>query len=371
MQSRRDSRIESGAVRSALVADLAYSTVPTSIMGCTLVGIAAYAYVQTGLNLLLATALCGGAASVARVVLMRLQARRTAGDALSQTDPRPWEWAHAALAAIVALSVGATAASMFRLPDLHFQMLATGLMFGYCSGIVVRVGIRPWIAFPTLLMAALPPIAAVASWNDTPHHITAAAFLVFLLGGFDSVRHVHRNAVWHVATRLEMARLAHRDALTGLANRSGLHAAFRAIDPEAPVAVLCLDLDDFKPVNDRYGHAAGDALLTQVAERLAATVPAEATSVRMGGDEFVVLLPGPHRPEAVAALAQRIDTRLREPFAIPGGTVTIGASVGHAAAPRKPDDLDALLARADEACYRVKSGRGAGQPTVSVLRGVA
>ncbi len=371
MQSRRDSRIESGAVRAALVADLAYSTVPTSIMGCTLVGIAVYTYLQTGLSLFLVTALCGGGASVARVVLMRLQARRTTRDALDQDDPRPWERAHAVLATIVALSVGVSAASMFRLHDLHLQMLATGLMFGYCSGIVVRVGIRPWIAFPTLLMAALPPIAAVASWNDPPHHITAAAFCLFLLGGFDSVRHVHRNAVWHVDMRLKMARLAQRDALTGLANRIGLRAAFRAIDAEAPVAVLCLDLDGFKPVNDRYGHAAGDALLTMVAERLVALVPAEATVVRMGGDEFAVLLPGPQGPEAATVLARRIDARLREPFALPGATVTIGASVGHAAAARKPDDVEALLVQADEACYRAKSERDAGRRAVSVALGDA
>lgn len=355
------SRVESAAVRSALVADLAHSTVPTSIMGATLVGIALYAHAITGMVPFLLAAAGGGAASAAKVVLMRLQRRHAERGAPGQAGSDSartgrWEKAHAAATAVVASCVGGTAGAIFLRPDPSLQMLATALIFGYCSGVVVRVGIRPWIAVPALLLAAVPPIAAAALWNDVPHHVMVAVFTVFLLGSFESVRHVHRTAVRLVGMRLEMASLAQNDPLTGLANRIGLREAFRAIGPDDPVAIVCLDLDGFKPINDRYGHAAGDAVLRTVAERLLAVVSADATVVRMGGDEFVVLQPGLDGRDAVAALARRIDGSLREPFAINGEEVRIGASVGHAVSPFKPIDLDALLVRADEASYRAKSG---------------
>lgn len=363
----RRSMIESDAVRSALVADLAYSAVPTSIMGCTLVGIAIFTHIATGAKPVLAGAICGGLASAAKLVLMHVQRRRSQSDAPGHVTTSRWERAHAATTFLVASSVGMTATIIFLQPDLSLQMLATGLMFGYCAGVVSRVGIRPKIATTALTVTALPPVAAAVLWNDAPHFIICTVFLVFLLGSFETVRHVHQTAVRHVSMRLEMATLAHKDPLTGLANRIGLQAAFQEIRSDVPVAVLCLDLDGFKLVNDRYGHAGGDALLKMVAERLVAATAPDATIVRMGGDEFAVLQPGLYRGSDVADLALRISASLRDPFILSGEDVRIGASVGHAASSSKPADLDGLLARADEASYRVKSVRSTAAPVAQAV----
>ncbi|WP_245501220.1 putative bifunctional diguanylate cyclase/phosphodiesterase [Lichenibacterium minor] len=166
-------------------------------------------------------------------------------------------------------------------------------------------------------------------------------------------------------TRLAQARvehLAHHDALTDLPNRASFCAALaRALlRPErAGAAVVSLDLDGFKPVNDRYGHPVGDALLVAVAERLRAAVGPDALVARFGGDEFVVLVERPSGLGAVEALCRQVVARLAEPFLVLGEGVTVGVSVGVAFAPTDGDTEDALLKSADAALYRAKAeGRG-------------
>ena len=151
----------------------------------------------------------------------------------------------------------------------------------------------------------------------------------------------------------EVRRLAYHDPLTGLANRMHFDAELRAVVAvEAAVALLFIDLDDFKLVNDTHGHVAGDELLRAVGERLAATDGARLVG-RHGGDEFLVLVAGP--PATVRATAADVEARFTEPFAIGGHAVRIRASVGCASYPDDAADADALLRTADAAMYRVKA----------------
>ena len=125
------------------------------------------------------------------------------------------------------------------------------------------------------------------------------------------------------------------------------------------MAVLCLDLDRFKPVNDTLGHPVGDALLRAVAARLLACVREGDTAARLGGDEFAVLQAGAGQPEAAGALARRLVEALSAPYEVLGHQVVVGASVGVALAPGDGRDPDELLKRADMALYRAKAdGRG-------------
>lgn len=154
---------------------------------------------------------------------------------------------------------------------------------------------------------------------------------------------------------------AMRDSLTGLLNRHGLHeeaAAWLAggAEPRA-CALMFIDLDGFKEINDVHGHRSGDELLVAVAARLRELVPAAALLSRPGGDEFVVLLPG--EPAAAEALADRICDRLAQPFAMQAQCVHVGASVGIASCPEDGTDLVELMRRADMAMYAAKgAGRG-------------
>ena len=120
-------------------------------------------------------------------------------------------------------------------------------------------------------------------------------------------------------------------------------------------AVLFIDLDGFKAVNDQHGHLAGDELLKIVAERLAAAIRPDSTVARLGGDEFAVLVPSVAGERETFALADRLEATLTEPAAlVSGAIVTVGASIGVHVASR-PYDADGLLQVADSAMYRIKA----------------
>ena len=158
--------------------------------------------------------------------------------------------------------------------------------------------------------------------------------------------------------REKLTHQAFHDALTGLANRALFrdrldHALALHRRDGGGLAVLFLDLDDFKAVNDRYGHAAGDRVLREAAERLTAGVRSGDTVARLGGDEFAVLLEGPGDAEETA---DKLLDALRRPYEIDGREVTVGASVGFADAADYPASADELVRRADAAMYAGKRG---------------
>ena len=172
-----------------------------------------------------------------------------------------------------------------------------------------------------------------------------------------------RTAELAIATQ-ELGRRALRDDLTGLANRAAfwdrLDHRLKAADRRGTgLAVLFLDLDDFKTVNDTLGHAAGDQLLVDVARRITGELRAGDTAARVGGDEFLVLLDEVATGEAALAVAHRVSDRLRAPyeFGLHGYTAT--SSIGVAVGPDGLASSDAIVAAADAAMYDAKrSGRG-------------
>jgi diguanylate cyclase (GGDEF)-like protein len=163
-------------------------------------------------------------------------------------------------------------------------------------------------------------------------------------------------------TRAFQERLAHEaqhDALTGLPNRRRMQDVLDSTLRQDAVAVLFVDLDGFKPVNDAHGHEAGDELLRQVAQRLSACVREQDVLARVGGDEFVVLMPGVPGAGDAEAMAARLRHVVDQPFLIDGTEVLIGASVGlHVGAPA--EDPDEVLRAADHAMYTMKKSRGIG-----------
>ena len=155
--------------------------------------------------------------------------------------------------------------------------------------------------------------------------------------------------------------LASHDALTNLPNRRLLkqHIYVSINDAQANCAVLCVDLDRFKSVNDTLGHAGGDALLVEVAKRLQQCVRAADTVGRLGGDEFVIVNASGVGEQDLVLMAERVVTEMAKPFDILGQSVLIGASVGVAVAPRDGDSPDRLIKRADMALFEAKrDGRG-------------
>jgi len=160
-------------------------------------------------------------------------------------------------------------------------------------------------------------------------------------------------------TREELRTLAYHDNLTGLPNRSLLHdrlgvAIAHARRQATRLAVLFLDLDDFKRVNDSYGHAFGDRVLVELAGRVRASVRAGDTVARFGGDEFVVLLDEVSGTADAAHVAAKVLEALRAPFRLDGHEVTVAASVGMSLFPDDGTSGGELLRQADAAMYRDK-----------------
>ncbi|HJW04034.1 MAG TPA: diguanylate cyclase [Azospira sp.] len=152
---------------------------------------------------------------------------------------------------------------------------------------------------------------------------------------------------------------AETDPLTGLVNRAGLDQVLRQLFGDKrrtgqSLALLLLDLDDFKPVNDRYGHAVGDQLLMTVADRLRACIRTDDVAARLGGDEFVVLLPQVRTREDAAQVAAKMVAAVAEPVQINGITAKVSASIGIALYPEDSDDALTLFNRADAAMYEAK-----------------
>jgi diguanylate cyclase (GGDEF)-like protein len=153
--------------------------------------------------------------------------------------------------------------------------------------------------------------------------------------------------------------LAYHDELTGLPNRSLLQDRFLQAMSKAeryhkPLALLLLDLDEFKRVNDTLGHASGDKLLQAVAIRLTKGIRGADTACRYGGDEFVIMLPEIDSPAVATALAVEIVGRLSEPYFIHGHKIHMAVSVGVAVYPDDGRTFDDLMKQADVAMYRTK-----------------
>lgn len=191
----------------------------------------------------------------------------------------------------------------------------------------------------TAALLLLSPVVLVAA------HVSPALLPLALL----ALHAVHRMVRWAG----ESERATRFDTLTGLPNRRALQAAMTERAPDRRRALLLLDLDRFRTVNDALGHGAGDRLLTRVAGRLAAAVPAHDLVVRLGGDEFAVLATRVEGPAAARRIAQHLAETLSRPFLMDGTPIEVSASIGIALQSGRRDG-GTLLREAEAAMYEAK-----------------
>ncbi len=344
----------------ALVAQLTYTVTPTTVMGFTIVVIGYFAATTLQDIRLFAAMVCGGLASFAKVCVMLCHRHWTNTGHPTSLTPRDWELAHALFTFLVAASVGAIAALIFRSADFSLHVLATALLFGYAAGVASRMSVRPLISVTALTIAAVPTMISAAFAGDAAHRLLATMFAVFLLAAMQSVWHVYRTASQQILLRLEMERLARADPLTGLANRIALREGFDGISrtTDTIIAVHCLDLDGFKAINDHLGHAAGDDLLIGLGARLRDLLEPHDIAARIGGDEFVVVQTRVRNAEEAERTALDIVQSLTTPFNLSNEPVRVGVSLGYTLLPAKDAEFSTMLRLADAASYRAKRNGG-------------
>jgi len=359
MKSRR----QSDAIAIELIRHSLEGFVPSVIMSAGFVVCGVLMLRVSGDAILLGLFVLGALVTVARLAIAWLGGRESRRPDLTIGQARRLEWRFGASYLAFAFVFGLFTARVMQLPQPGMHMLTVCLIIGYSAGVAVTVGLRPTIAIPSMLTALLPAAVTGLSHSDELYWATSAMMVAFLVGGVQSLVTRYRRAVRNTARRLVFASLARKDGLTALPNRLALrewfHERIALAEGGGLIAVHCLDLNGFKPVNDTYGHPIGDALLAAVGQRLARLIRSNDIVARLGGDEFVVVQCVTHGPEEAEALARRIAEAVARPYRIGERELVVSTSIGYVLGREGVQDLDGLLGWADEALYQSKrNGRG-------------
>ena len=345
-----------------LVRSLYRTALPTTIMSLSFVSVGMLIVNRSPNATLMWLLLLGSLAAVARTVVTIVYRSHAARARISKDGARYLERVFLVPYLAFAVSLGAFCAESMVNGAVELDAAVVALLFGYGAGVVAGLSLRPWISVPSILAATAPTSLVLLSWSDATHRSIGLLIVVFAAGGIQSLLSRYHATVAEITMRRSFATLARRDYLTGLHNRFSLKERYdefvRAAGSGEIVAVHCLDLDRFKPVNDRYGHPAGDTVLRMVADRLLLAIRECDFAARTGGDEFVVVQTQARRSEEVLALALRVAEAVAEPYVVDGATINIGTSVGYVLSSTHGFEFDDLVASADRALCEVKRTGG-------------
>ncbi|MDB5710696.1 MAG: sensor diguanylate cyclase [Sphingomonas bacterium] len=361
-ERRADVSQEKGPLPEAtyieLVASLFSTLLPTVIMTVSFAGIGLLVARDAQDRGLLAITIIGSMAALCRLAVLLLHRGRAAEDSLTLADARRFERRYAVAYLAFALVLGTFGARGFLVASPSAHMLIVGLLFGYGAGVAAGLSLRPWISVPSILLAIVPTAIVALCYADLIYRAAGILLALFLGGGVQSMISRYHSTARQVTMRRLFGTLARSDHLTNLPNRLSLRERFeevvRSDGGQEMIAVHCLDLDRFKPVNDRYGHPAGDALLKAVSDRLQGLLRRRDFAARLGGDEFVVVQTNLAHADEAEMLARRIARAIIQPYAIEGHEIVIGTSIGYALSSTGGSDLDRLMTQADQALCAIK-----------------
>ncbi len=344
-------------IRRELV-DLLYTSLPQvmAINVTSVTGAVALAVIRGDIGYAVVSFCIFVTAAVRIASLLRYKSRAAC---LSDADVVRWERMYGAGASAFGLALGMLSYRALQLGDAPGALMAFGLSMSFCVGMVSRAAIRPWIILVTAAVLLSPTIVAGMMRPELAYKIGAGMLVLFWLTLREASKHLSAAFVERLEAKHRLARQATHDFLTDLPNRAAFLQALA--DVRGPFATIAIDLDGFKPVNDRHGHHAGDDLLRQVADRLRTCVGAGGIAARFGGDEFMMLQPvsaGADGREQALALARQAILELSMPFLLSEVPVVIGASAGILVSDGAPAVSAVLLERVDRALYAAKRAGG-------------
>jgi diguanylate cyclase (GGDEF)-like protein len=269
-------------------------------------------------------------------------------------------WAFALLLGLLTLT------TLLRSDNSLHHLLAAAVTSGYAAGICGRNAGRPIIAIGQLALASAPLSLGLFLSADPLRWVLGFVNLVFMIGMVDITLQTYSAVLKAMTATQEQKRLTARferlaryDTMTGLENRGAFQERLQAEAADAlaageQLAILWLDLDKFKEINDSLGHPTGDRVLCNVARQLSSIVDGRGSVARFGGDEFVLLARG-KSADVVSALAGDVMRGLSLPMNIDGVSIQVTGSIGGAVAPDHGTDADTLLQHADMALYHAKA----------------
>lgn len=244
-----------------------------------------------------------------------------------------------------------------RTPDGYFifQTVNSGIN-SYQPTELINNEDRHWPVWK--LVSLVPSATFEAELSEISRLLILFFFLVAIVIAIGTMMYT-RAQLRHHKAKGKIHHLAHHDALTGLCNRRLFmemidHELLHAKRCHAPLILMYLDLDRFKPINDQYGHESGDLVLKGVAQRLKDILRESDTLCRLGGDEFAAILPNPGTKQQIENVAQRILNAFEKPFLVHGNQLSVGISIGLAKYRPPLQSRDALLHEADQAMYKSK-----------------
>ena len=319
---------------------------------------AGLAYQRYPTSYLLAVGILGCGINLVRVICAAALRRRAFAERLDRVEARRLELYFSLPYVSFAAMMGLLGSYVFARSEAEMHMLTICVAVGYCAGVATNCGLRPRLAFTSIALAVGPVIATCLARGGTTYVLTAAIATAFAFGAARSMIVRFNESKAEIRTRVSSVSMARRDVLTGLPNRLALDEFFEGrlalSAPDTLIAVHYLDLNDFKPVNDRHGHAVGDQVLLAVAERLRASVRQSDMVARLGGDEFGIIQFGLRDAEEAYALSSRVAKAIQQPYALDQHEVAITTSVGTVVNTDRAISLAALLQLADADLYEAK-----------------
>lgn len=343
-----------------LVQSLFGLVVPAVIMTLCFIGTGAYILSRHPDDLLFLFYGLGIAASIGRLAVLFGQRRKALSPNLGGQVARAIERRFGYSYIAFAIAFGLFSARAYWVVDIDLHVPLVAMVFGYGAGVAATVSLRLWVSLTAILIAIVPMILVSLIVPGSSHFATGLLTALFLGGGVLSMVQRYRDMSSQISMRRLMETLARQDSLTGLPNRLVLRERFEALaadsDGSELIAVHCVDINRLEPVNEAYGHMAGDALLKAVAQRLRRVVRGDNLVIHLNGDDFVVIQPNMVEAREAELLAHQIVANLDKSYAVAGEDIIITANIGYTVDVQRGADLERLLAAAERALASGKRG---------------